>query len=237
MVSSKPNIFHPWAGYIPEGTSEGVDSAFHHFLYAVSISGLPSPVVYVEHWAKRCRQMGPLWRRGIRYKLIGATAVLVAMKTNTRWQIRANQSVCRRQKLAHKEHCLSGWFHTLDFLPPELREHVLVWYSISWIFLSLPRWSSIVPAIIISDKSLHQRRKTDLGNFILAFLIFLLGARAGRLRRTIFANPINRPIVAAIWMPASYSVSQSTFHRCTLPLCFSAMWISFCNRNMEPLHQ
>jgi len=95
----------------------------------------------------------------------------------------------------------------------------------------------IVPAIIISDKSLTSTEKSRIWViFILAFfVIFFWGAfeQAGA-SLTIFADKQTDRHIFGWEMPASYFQSVNPLSIIVLAPLFSAMWIKLGNRNMEP---
>lgn len=95
----------------------------------------------------------------------------------------------------------------------------------------------IIPAIIISDKSLTSTEKSRIWViFILAFfVIFFWGAfeQAGA-SLTIFADKQTDRHIFGWEMPASYFQSVNPLSIIVLAPLFSAMWIKLGNKNMEP---
>ncbi len=95
----------------------------------------------------------------------------------------------------------------------------------------------IIPAIIISDKSLTSTEKSRIWViFILAFfVIFFWGAfeQAGA-SLTIFADKQTDRHIFGWEMPASYFQSVNPLSIIVLAPLFSAMWIKLGNKNLEP---
>ena len=227
----KPNISTMVGQLYPEGDRR-VDSAFTIFYMGINIGAFFSPLVCGTLGEKIAFKWG-FFAAGIGM-LIGVLLFLAQknkyLVTDKGEPIGMPSKKLDTKNIAYLVGSILLIFFLLNFKSMFNVDTDIIGY---FIFGSM----IIVPAIIISDKSLTSTEKSRIWViFILAFfVIFFWGAfeQAGA-SLTIFADKQTDRHIFGWEMPASYFQSVNPLSIIVLAPLFSAMWIKLGNRNMEP---